>query len=71
MNIDAVARVVILVIATAAMIVGVAVISGWLVPTNLPPQFRIPMGAVVLLYGAYRFAVAFFRNVETRRNGTR
>lgn len=71
MNADAVIRLVILVIAAGAMIAGVAIIAGWLVPTNLPQQFRIPMGAVVFLYGAYRFTVAYVRNAETRRNGTR
>lgn len=71
MSFETVTRVVILVIAAGAMIAGVAVMGGWLVPTNLPPQFRIPMGAVVFLYGAYRFTVAYFRNAEARRHETR
>jgi hypothetical protein len=71
MNLESVIRWVILVVATAAMIVGVAVMAGWLVPAALPDQFRIPMGAVVFLYGAYRFMIAFYRNAGSRSNGDR
>jgi hypothetical protein len=55
-KIESVLRIVILVMATGAMAVGVAVMAGLLVPRTLPPQFRIPIGAVVFLYAAYRLS---------------
>jgi hypothetical protein len=69
-NIEAVLRVVIMVVASGAMAIGVAVMAGWLVPPNLPPQFNVPIGAVVFLYGAYRFVIAYLRTKEVRRNET-
>jgi|WetSurMetagenome_2_1015567.scaffolds.fasta_scaffold39825_1 hypothetical protein len=70
-KIEAVLRIVILVFAGAAMAVGVAIMAGLLVPRTLPPQFRIPIGAVVFLYAAYRFVVAYLRTTEARRDETR
>jgi hypothetical protein len=70
-NIAAVLRIVILVVASGAMAVGVAVMAGLLVPTNLPAQFSIPIGAVVFLYGAYRFVVTYQRPREARRHEAR
>ena len=70
MNAASVLRTVILVLAAGAMAVGVAVMAGWLVPSNLPDRFRIPIGAVVFLYGAYRFIVAWFRTAGERGHET-
>jgi hypothetical protein len=70
-KVEAVLRMVILVVATGAMVAGVAVMVGLLVPRTLPSQFRIPIGAVVFLYAAYRFVVAYLRTTETRRDETR
>lgn len=71
MNVAAVTRAVVLAVAGAAMAVGVAVMAGWLVPSNLPGQFRVPLGAVVFLYGAYRFAVAWFGTAGAHRHEDR
>jgi hypothetical protein len=59
-------RRVILLLSSGAMLAGIAVLAGWLVPRNLPDQFRIPMGVVILLYGAYRFFIAWFRTPGAR-----
>ena len=64
MDFSQVIRLVIMTLSGGAMAVGVAVMAGWLVPVGFPQQFRIPMGAVVFLYGAYRFVVAYFRPRE-------
>ena len=52
----------ILALSTGAMVLGVLIIAGVLVPRNFPDQYRIVMGIVVFLYGLYRFVVAFTRS---------
>jgi len=61
MNVTPVFRYTILGVSAAAMVLGVMVMIGWLVPRNFPEQFQVIVGAVVFLYGAYRFAVAYFQ----------
>jgi hypothetical protein len=71
MNFNTVLHVMILVLSIGAMAVGVAVVAGMLVPPNIPQQFRIPIGLVIFLYGAYRLVIAYVRQSEARRNETR
>jgi hypothetical protein len=56
-------RYVILALSAAAAVCGVLIMAGLLVPVqaSLPEQFRIAIGAVVSLYGIYRFVVAYFK----------
>ncbi len=61
MNYPVVLRYVILTISGLAMVVGGLVMAGILVPRNFPDQYGILIGIVVFLYGAYRFAIAYFR----------
>jgi hypothetical protein len=68
MNISSVLRYSVLAVSTAAMIVGVLVMVGYLVPKYFPEQYRVVIGAVVFLYGAYRFALTFFRHRELNRD---
>ncbi len=62
MNVATVIRYAILALSAALMVLGVLVIAGLLVPANLPPEYRLLLGVVVFLYGAYRFSVAYFRH---------
>lgn len=64
MNYQVVFRYAIFVISAAAMVVGVLVMVGVLVPKNFPEQYGLLIGAVVFLYGAYRFAITYFRRME-------
>jgi uncharacterized membrane protein len=61
MNVTTVFRYTILGVSVAAMALGAMVMMGWLVPTTLPEQFQVVVGAVVFLYGAYRFVIAYFQ----------
>ena len=63
-NFQAVFRYTILAISAAAMVVGVLVMAGVLVPKNFPDQYGVLIGAVIFLYGAYRFAITYFRRME-------
>jgi prolipoprotein diacylglyceryltransferase len=64
MNYQTVFRHTILVISAAAMVVGVLVMAGVLVPRNFPDQYGVLIGAVIFLYGAYRFVITYFRRME-------
>jgi len=55
-------RYTILAISAAAMVLGVLVMAGQLVPVYLPSQFSVIFGAVIFLYGLYRFVVTYFRH---------
>jgi hypothetical protein len=54
-------NVVVMVLAAAVMLVGVLAIMGMLIPVYIPEQYRIIVGAVVFLYGLYRFVLSYFR----------
>lgn len=52
----------VMLISVAAMLLGVLIIAGVLVPRNFPDQYRVVMGIVVFLYGLYRFVIAYTRS---------
>ena len=62
MNVTEVFKYTILTISAAAMLLGVLIIAGVLVPRNFPDQYRVIMGIVVFLYGLYRFVIAYTRS---------
>ncbi len=62
MNAMEVLKYTIMVISVAAMLLGVLIIAGVLVPRNFPDQYRVIMGIVVFLYGLYRFVIAYTRS---------
>jgi hypothetical protein len=63
MDVMGIVRYVILALSAAAAIGGVLIMLGLLVPVQeaLPEHYRIIIGAVVTLYGVYRFAMAYFK----------
>lgn len=67
MNMSLIIRYTILILSAGAMVVGVLVVAGFLVPRHLPDQFRVVMGIVVFLYGAYRFSITFFQRQRDTR----
>jgi hypothetical protein len=62
MNVTELFKYTILVISSAAMLLGVLIMVGVLVPRNFPDQYRVIMGVVVFLYGLYRFVIAYTRS---------
>ncbi len=67
MDFVSVLRYSVLAVSAAAMVVGVLVMIGYLVPRYFPEDYRLIMGAVVFLYGAYRFAITYFRQKGVTR----
>lgn len=67
MDFVSVLRYSVLAASVAAMVVGVLVMIGYLVPRYFPEDYRLIMGAVVFLYGAYRFIITYFRQKGVAR----
>ena len=44
---------------------GIALLAGYFISANLPSQFRIMIGIVLILYGSYRIITTFFKRNET------
>jgi hypothetical protein len=61
MNFTVVIRYTILALSSALMVLGVLVMAGLMIPRAFQEQYRVILGAVIFLYGAYRFSVAYFR----------
>ena len=64
MDVTSILRTLVLVLSTGAMLAGIAVMIGMLVPRNVPEQFRFMIGIVIFLYGAYRFVVGYYRRKD-------
>ena len=69
MDFAEVLRYTILAVSAGAMLVGVLVMAGVLVSAQIPDRFGMIAGAVIFLYGAYRFALAYFKKGDSRRHG--
>lgn len=63
MNYQSVFRYTILAMSSLAMLVGILIMVGVL-HINFPDQYTAVIGAVVFLYGGYRFAIAYFRRMS-------
>lgn len=69
MNMSLIARYTILVISGAAVVLGILVIAGFLKPRYFTDDnIRIIIGAVITLYGLYRFVIAYFQKPGGRSN---
>lgn len=47
-----------------AVVAGVLMMAGVFVPRSLPGEYGIPLGAVVSLYGMFRFVVTYTRRQD-------
>jgi hypothetical protein len=61
MDVNRVMNIIIMVIASAVMLVGVLAMVGLLIPVYVPEQFRLLVALVVFLYGLYRFVLSYTR----------
>ena len=62
----AVLRIVVLVGSAGLAGFGILVMAGVFEPPNFPRDYRIILGAIVTLYGIYRFVVAYYRKDRGR-----
>jgi hypothetical protein len=61
MDVNRILRGAVVVLSVGAMLGGVAVMAGLLVPRTLPDRYRVILGAVIVLYGGYRLALTLTR----------
>ena len=54
---------------TAGLIflVGIVVLTGYLLPAHIPPNYRTILGVVMLIYGTYRIAMIRMKQRSGRR----
>ncbi len=48
------------------VLLGIAILSGFLMNQGLPKQFKIMVGIVLVLYGIFRFLMTLFKKNQTR-----
>ncbi len=61
MNADMIFRVVSLITAGLIFLVGAAVLVGPIIPPYVPTDYRIIIGVVMVLYGAYRITMIWIK----------
>jgi len=66
MTVDRIVRYTVMILAAAVALAGILVMAGVLINVAITGQVRIVMGAVIFLYGLYRFTVAYFRRPERK-----
>jgi hypothetical protein len=66
MTVERIVRFTVMILAAAVAMAGILVMTGVLINVAITGQYRIVMGAVIFLYGAYRFTVAYFRRPERK-----
>ncbi len=55
------------VVAVLFIALGVAILSGLFLQSNFPSQFRIIVGIVLILYGAFRIVATYYKKTETTK----
>ncbi|MEW6511587.1 MAG: hypothetical protein AB1428_11595 [Bacteroidota bacterium] len=63
-TVEATVRLVTMVLAGLVACAGFVVMAGLVTREGLPVETRILLGAVVFLYGVYKFTVTYFRKPE-------
>ena len=66
MTVERIVRLIVMILAAAVALAGILVMTGVLSNAAISGQFRLAMGAVIFLYGVYRFTVAYFRRPERK-----
>ena len=66
MTVERIVRYTVMILAAAVAMAGILVMTGILINAAISGQVRIAAGAVIFLYGVYRFTVAYFRRPERK-----
>jgi hypothetical protein len=66
MTVERIVRFTVMILAAAVALAGILVMTGVLTNAAISGEFRLAAGAVIFLYGAYRFTVAYFRRPERK-----
>jgi hypothetical protein len=64
MSFSVVMRYTVMCAAGAVMIAGILLMVGLLDLRNFPSDYRVIIGALIFLYGCYRFVISYFRKPQ-------
>lgn len=53
------------VVASLFIVLGIAILLGYVIKENLPQQFRVMTGVVLILYGVFRIVVTILKKNTT------
>lgn len=53
---------------SAILVVGIIMLSGYIIPTYVPENYRLIMGMVMVLYGGYRLTMLSIKQRKIRRD---
>ncbi|MBA4312760.1 MAG: hypothetical protein C0417_09035 [Chlorobiaceae bacterium] len=62
MNASLILRIVTYVTAGSILIMGIIILTGFLLPSHIAPSFRIMMGIMMIVYGIYRIVIITIKN---------
>jgi len=65
-NAQAILRTVSYVTASLVLALGIIIVSGFMLPDYVPGNFRLIMGIVLILYGAYRIVTLWAKSRKVR-----
>ncbi|MBI5475650.1 MAG: hypothetical protein HY964_02805 [Ignavibacteriales bacterium] len=68
MNASLILRIVTYVTAGLILIMGIIILTGYLLPSHISTNFRIMMGIMMIVYGTYRITIITVKN--RRKNET-
>ncbi|MBI1806116.1 MAG: hypothetical protein HYR76_03565 [Ignavibacteria bacterium] len=54
--------------ASAILIVGIIVLTGFIIPSYVPENYRIIMGVAMVLYGVYRLTMLRIKQRKMKRD---
>ena len=66
MTVERIVRLTVMILAAAVALAGILVMTGVLSNAAISGYVRVAAGAVIFLYGVYRFTVAYFRRTERK-----
>jgi len=67
-NPELILRIVSYITASIILLLGIIVAGGFFLPDYVPTNFRIILGAIMMLYGIYRIAMIHFRRRNVQEN---
>lgn len=47
------------------VLLGIAILTGYIMNQGVPTQFRVMIGIVLVLYGVFRFLMTYFKKNQT------
>ena len=56
------------VLGSAFLVMGIIALIGWFIPPYIPDNFRLILGALMILWGIYRIAITRYKAQQLSRH---